>query len=181
MKLGAASIALAFAVTVPAALEATPITITFTGTPTLKKGVFGSETADIVFGSFTYDSDAVDSKKGPKEDNFVSNLFGNDANVVWGFEVTLGRTTRSLFSGKSTKFRLKLKDGSKKSGKGKKSGKSKKNDAYSFRSGAGGIKLQLQLLPKRRCHSESTGDRPIHYPESQPLRRSRDGLLQAWR
>lgn len=144
MKLGAASIALAFAVIVPAALEATPITITFTGTPTLKKGVFGSETAVIVFGSFTYDSDAVDSKKGPKEDKFVSNLFGNDANVVWGFEVTLGRTTRSLFSGKSTKFRLKLKDGSKKSGKGKKSGKSKKNDAYSFRSGAGGIKLQYR-------------------------------------
>ena len=41
MKLGAASFALAFAVIVPAALEATPMTITFTGTPTLKKGVFG--------------------------------------------------------------------------------------------------------------------------------------------
>ena len=69
---------------------------------------------------------------------FVSNLFGNDANVAWGFEVTLGRTTRSLFSGKSTKFRLKLKDGS------KKSGKSKKNDAFSFRSRAGGIKLRYR-------------------------------------
>ena len=96
MKLGAASFALAFAVIVPAALEATPMTITFTGTPTLKKGVFGPETAEIAFGSFTYDSDAVDSRKGPKRDKFVSNLFGNDANVAWGFEVTLGRTTRSL-------------------------------------------------------------------------------------
>ncbi len=67
--------AVALAVVVPAALEATPITIYFTGTPTLTKGVFASEMAVIVYGSFTYDSDAVDSRIGLNRDKFESTFF----------------------------------------------------------------------------------------------------------
>ena len=133
MKLGAASIAFALAVVVPATIEALPITIEFTATATSKKGVFASETADMVFGSFTYNSDAEDIKKGPKQDKFESNLYGNDG--AWGFTVKLGSTTRSLVSDKSTKYQLKLKDKSTK-------GKRRKNDEYSFRTRAGGIKVK---------------------------------------
>lgn len=77
----------------PSPILAIPLTFDFAGTAIVTAGIFLGQGTNVT-GSYTYDSDLVDSSGAGEEDVFSAHILSNQS-FQWNIAVTLGTTTRS--------------------------------------------------------------------------------------